>query len=94
MYLCGPNAPRILTACDVFEKVWHLYNPWAQFVVTVYCQDDLDRRDKEWMDGLVAKARKLGLEAVQKEGGWAPNVMARVKAALESNPLDKADQPG
>lgn len=80
MYLCGPEAPRITCAMDVFTHVWHLTNPWARYIVTVDDQDDLDRRDKEWMADLVAKARAEGVESLSPQ--WAPNVIEMVRREM------------
>jgi hypothetical protein len=92
MYLLGPDAPRIQTAADVFNHVWHLENPIAQFTVTVRCQDELDEADRRWWERNVAKARDLiaqhgreaGLAAFQRDGNWAENVMSELVARLEA----------
>lgn len=81
MYLCGPGAPRIKTAADVFTHVWHLDNPWACYEVVLEDKLLYDQKEREWMARLVAQARAEGIDSLRKM--WAPNVIAMVKRAMK-----------
>lgn len=80
MYLCGPDAPRITCAADVFRHVWHLDNPRARYEIVLEDQDLWDQKEREWMDQLVAQARAQGLKSLSPQ--WAPNVIEMVRAAM------------
>jgi hypothetical protein len=80
MYLCGPDAPRIETAADVFKHVWHLNNPRARYECVLEDKALFDQKRREWLDGLVAQARAEGIDSLRET--WAPNVIAMVKRRM------------
>jgi hypothetical protein len=80
MYLCGPNAPRLTCAADVFNHVYHLDNPLARYTVVLEDKRLHDQKEREWMDGLVAQARAQGLDSLSER--WAPNVIEKVRRAM------------
>lgn len=91
MYLCGPKAPQIKTWKDVFKYVWHIDNPVCKHTVIVRDKEIDKMLDNDWMTEKVATVRSFmvkgmseheALEAFQRTGNWAPNVMKQVKRSL------------
>ena len=81
MYLCGPGAPQIRTAADVFKHVWHLENPHAEYTVVIRCQDEVDADDIRFYEERADQLAAKGEAAFLKQ--WTSNVLAGAQKVLD-----------